>query len=755
MKITLTITGFLIAALSLQSQSITFFEKGTDQTVEGVFVTIADLQSGHTQSSVSDSTGTVHFEGLNFPVIIRAQHTAYKTVSDTLSAAGTFNIELTPAVQQLNDFVVTGQFRSQSAQNSVFSVKVIDEQELAARKAISLSEALSNTLNIRLSQDLVIGSTTVNLLGVSGQNVKILLDGVPLVNRNGNGNNADLSQINLNLIERIEIVEGPLAVNYGANALAGVINLITKKEARHQSEITLSIQEESAGQEYGLTAGRHIQNLAINQQLSNQLSAQFGLQRNDFRGFTGSSAPRQYEWQPKKQWQTNGLLRYHHDKYQLHYRLDYLDELITSYGGAQNNFLPNGENQPFAIDEEYHSQRLIHQIQMEARWTESLRFNGFLSYSDFERQKTRFSNNLVTGEKNLTSNAGDQDISTYRVFESGGTLSGPLSPDLNFQSGYQLTLEQVGGGRITDSEQSLQNLALYSSLEWQPTPALTLRPGARLAFNSSFGSQLISSFQARYSFGNKVALRVAYGRGFRSPSIRELYFEFVDSNHRIFGNPELEPELSHYVNANMQKTYELGAFTTKTELNGFFNSIEDQIGLAQSPSDATSVSYVNINKFRSLGARLSQSFESSRLSLSLGLAYTGRYNQLNDLEANDLKQYFYTPEANFSFSYRFPSSLCFNLFYKYSGALQSYVTADDSDDITVSQIESYHWLDFNTSKSLSKRFELTLGVRNLLDVKRINNTGSTGSAHSGGATVPVSYGRSYFIKLNYNLKIDE
>lgn len=755
MKITLTITGLLIAALSLQSQSITFFEKDSDQTVEGVFVTISDLQSGHAQSSVTDSTGQVHFEGLSFPAAIRSQHTAYKTFSDTLSEAGTYRIELTPVVQKLNDFVVTGQFRAQSAQNSVFSVNVIDEQELTARKAISLSEALSNTLNIRLSQDLAIGSTTVNLLGVSGQNVKILLDGVPLVNRNGNGNNADLSQINLNLIERIEIVEGPLAVNYGANALAGVINLITKKEAQHLTEIALSIQEESAGQEYGLKAGRHIQNLALNQQLSNHLSAQFGLQHNDFGGFTGSSAPRQYEWQPKKQWQSNGLLRYHGDKYQLYYRLDYLDELITNYGGAQNNFLPNGENQPFAIDEEYHSKRLIHQIQIEAKRTEKMRFNGFLSYSDFERQKTRFSNNLVTGEQSLTSSTGDQDTSTYRVFESGATLSGPLSADLNFQSGYQLTLESVGGGRITDQEQSVQNLALYSSLEWQPITALTLRPGARLAFNSSFGGQLISSFQARYSFNNTTALRVAYGRGFRSPSIRELYFEFVDSNHRIFGNPELSPELSHYVNVNIQKTYQLSAFTAKTTFNSFFNSIEDQIGLAQSASDATSVSYVNIDRFRSLGARLSQSFESSYLSLSIGLAYTGRYNQLNATKTGDLRQYFYTPEANTSFSYRFPSSLSFNLFYKYSGALQTYVTAEDSDDITVGRIESYHWLDFNTSKSLSKRLEMTMGVRNLLDVRRINNTGSTGGTHSGGATVPVSYGRSYFIKLNYNLKIDE
>ena len=67
----------------------------------------------------------------------------------------------------------------------------------------------------------------MSVQGLSGENVKILIDGVPVVGRlNGN---VDLSQINLTNIERVEIVEGPLSVNYGTNALAGTINLITKK----------------------------------------------------------------------------------------------------------------------------------------------------------------------------------------------------------------------------------------------------------------------------------------------------------------------------------------------------------------------------------------------------------------------------------------------------------------------------------------------------------------------------------------------
>ncbi|MFT6828699.1 MAG: outer membrane receptor for ferrienterochelin and colicins [Roseivirga sp.] len=87
----------------------------------------------------------------------------------------------------------------------------------------------------------------MTMLGISSQNVKILIDGVPLFNRVGNGNGADLSQISLQIIARIEIVEGLMAVNFEANALAGVINLITKKDFKNKTEIGVYLQTESLG----------------------------------------------------------------------------------------------------------------------------------------------------------------------------------------------------------------------------------------------------------------------------------------------------------------------------------------------------------------------------------------------------------------------------------------------------------------------------------------------------------------------------
>jgi outer membrane cobalamin receptor len=81
------------------------------------------------------------------------------------------------------------------------------------------------------------GMTTISLRGTQAAQVLVARDGIP-INDPFNGT-ADLSQLNLSSIEKIEIVRGPTSHLYGANALGGVINLITR-EGGNARDITLS-----------------------------------------------------------------------------------------------------------------------------------------------------------------------------------------------------------------------------------------------------------------------------------------------------------------------------------------------------------------------------------------------------------------------------------------------------------------------------------------------------------------------------------
>jgi outer membrane receptor for ferrienterochelin and colicin len=168
--------------------------------------------------------------------------------------------------------VVTGQYHAQSAENSVYSVRSIDSETIQSQGAIQLSDVLSKELNIRLSPDMATGETGISVQGMKGSNVKILVDGVPLVGRNGNGSGADMSQINLNTIERIEIVEGPMAVNYGANALGGVINLITKSGSQDKFQLGVNVQAETIDDKIGTTDGKYAANINSNYWLNQKFS---------------------------------------------------------------------------------------------------------------------------------------------------------------------------------------------------------------------------------------------------------------------------------------------------------------------------------------------------------------------------------------------------------------------------------------------------------------------------------------------------
>ena len=83
---------------------------------------------------------------------------------------------------ELETFVVTAQYEKTTKEKAVNKIKVIEREKIEAIGAVNLRDVLSNENNIRISQDNVLGSF-MSLQGISGQNVKILIDGVPIIGR--------------------------------------------------------------------------------------------------------------------------------------------------------------------------------------------------------------------------------------------------------------------------------------------------------------------------------------------------------------------------------------------------------------------------------------------------------------------------------------------------------------------------------------------------------------------------------------------
>jgi outer membrane receptor for ferrienterochelin and colicins len=421
----------------------------------------------------------------------------------------------TTKTKALDEVIVTGQYAPQSLKRSVYQVRVVNAERIRLSGATTVQQVLNTQLGFRFSNDNTLGITDAQLNGMSGNNVKVLLDGVPMTDRYDQ--RVSLSQIDINNVERIEIIEGPMSVSYGSDAMAGVINIITKKNMKNNLSVNARVQEETAGDEYYPFnyRGVHNQNLDLNYK-QNHLIAGVGGSHNDFDGFGADSYGRGQSWKPKEQFLGHGKLGYTSNNFNIYYRLDYLNEKIIS----RDSLKLNGSLK--ANDKKYTTDRYIHQVQSDYRFNENLQWNGFIAYTDYTRATVTKQHDFQTGTDVLTAAAGEQDVSKLNSFAIKNTFQYQVSSKLSLQPGLDINHEKANGARIVGSPE-ITDYALFVSAEIKPTSKINIRPGLRFSKNSQYDAPpAIPSLNTKFMLSKNFDLRLAYGYGFRAPTLREL-----------------------------------------------------------------------------------------------------------------------------------------------------------------------------------------------------------------------------------------
>lgn len=646
---------------------------------------------------------------------------------------------------KLEEVVVTGQFEPQSLRQSVYQVRTINQDMIRARSATNIQGVLNTELGIRFSNDLVLGTSDVSIMGMSGQNVKILLDGVPMLDRGAT--RESLSQIDMNTVERIEIVEGPLSVLYGSDALAGVINIISRKGAKSGKAVSVQarMQEESAGDEYDAFTGggTHNENVTVNWQ-GKKWYADAGTTRNNFGGLQGDKEGREKEWLPKDQWLATGTVGHVADNLNVWYRLNYLNEVLETPGA------PN-INTNIALDKEYRTDRFTHHLQAEWDISSKWNFNAMASFQDYSRRTLTSTYNVTTGERYLSPEPGTQDKSVFSSTTFRGTFLYRPTASISVQPGVDLNFNKGTGDRI-DATRSIGDYAAFVSAELKPWPQVNIRPGARFIYNTVYDAPpVIPSVNVKISLTPALDLRAAYARGFRAPSLRELYFYFFDSSHSIRGNPDLKAEYSNSFTASLTwHAYNRSELSVNTTWGGFYNRFDNMITLGYDPENPGANTYINVAKYKTTGGTFTNSLRYKALNATAGFAYIGVHNE--HVEADpDLPSLMWTPEANATVSYNVEKSgTTLSLFYKFTGTRSVYEYGEP-DRYYLARREAFHWLDLTATQRIMKHIDLTLGIKNLLNVTRLQNTSlDVDGAHSTGGPVPMSYGRAFIAALNFH-----
>ncbi|WP_430817811.1 TonB-dependent receptor [Carboxylicivirga sp. RSCT41] len=706
--------------------SIRLIDPADKEPLVGAHICV-QMADGRKVYEVSDSEGKVtllYNNAKSGTVVISSigYVTAYLQLHEINDGAV---IPLKADVFNIDQVVVTGSTQPTPLDSSIYKVKVIGEEKIRQSGAVNLSELLLNQANIRISTDLVLGSQ-IEMLGMSGQNVKIMIDGVPVIGRLDG--NVDLSQINMANVKQIEVIEGPMSVVYGNNALAGTINIITKNNFYHDLNGHINAFTESAG--------RYTGNAGIARKIgAHTVSAEGGYEY--FSGVDFDESTRQMDWKPKSLYRINTSYVFNKNDWQFNARFGlYSDELHTKSNVSGTK----------VYDTYFYTDRYDFSVGLNKSWNKYKSLNVVSSYNLYDRSSQSLTKDLSTldehwGNKEPTQKARQQMM---RAIYSQAIIPGVLA----FNSGVDLNIETMEGPRIAEHEQNIGDYAAFLSVNYSVTDRLEFQPGLRYAFNTEYNAPMVYSLNALWQPANAFNWRFSIAKGFRAPSVKELHYEFVDSNHEIFGNPDLEAESSYNYNTSIDYTLQKDIHNWRIGASAYFNDVENVIALIQM-ENSTEYVYQNIAESESTGTNIELNYSyKNHFQLRAGYGLTGRYNTYT--EENGSEKFNLTHDLFAGLDYTESNTkILLALDYKYNGELP-YFYSDSDGQIKEGHQDAYHTMGASLSKHFLKRkLQLTTGAKNLFDVKTVNRMGGGGGAHSGGGGLPVAYGRSFFINLTY------
>ena len=729
--------SLLIGLLSLlavapgygQKAFIKVIDQKSHEPVAFAHVCFEGLTSGSAKYSLTSIEGTVANEVKEISKMA-ISYMGFATYADTIRPGQSIEIQLRPKVLSMDEVVVTAQYTPERADKSIYKVEVINARQIDQKAATNMADLLKDQTTMRVTQDGVLG-TSLRIQGMSGENVKFLQDGVPLIGRmNGN---FDLNQINLFNVDHVEVIEGPMSVIYGSNALAGVINIITKENKSSLLNATANAYTESVGV-YNFDAA-----VSVNHK-KHGFSLDGG--RNFFGGYSPVDTSRIQTFKPRRQYFFDGYYVFTSNVLKFKVSGDYFNELLVDKGPFVDRYNET------AFDNNFTTIRYSGRADASIKLPKSHFINLLGSWSGYTRVRETVFKNLTTLSENIVPQSWAQDTTTINNLIARGTFA-RSNPDrkLNYQAGFDISIERGKGKKIEGYSQEIGDYAAFVSVKWDPVTNLSIQPGLRLIYNTNYNAPLVYALSAKWNIIEPLNLRFSYSRGFRAPSIKELYLVFIDVNHNVLGNPDLKAEKSNNFNLNLNWTVEKAKVAWSMDVSGFYNFIENVIMLAQT-GGSLEYSYENVSRYKSSGVQIGCSYSVyPAFKMQVGIAETGITGSPDvDLPYDTFK---WSTEVTVSPSYRFiKPDVTLSLYYKYSGSAPQLMF--DEQVLTWGWVDPYNTMDFTASKGFwNGRIRLSGGVKNIFNTTTVPSTGGNGGAHSGGSgNTNVGWGRTAFLKLS-------
>jgi len=600
------------------------------------------------------------------------------------------------------EVVITGTRTPEDAQRASVKTDVISAEEAKRRGATNLGEALASQPGVVVNSgayDHLGGVSAIQIQGLDRERVLVLEDGERVIGDTGGA--IDLSLIALADLERVEIVAGPMSSLYGSSAIGGVVNTMTgpppfpgphgrfRLEGRSHRGVLASGSTAYKSDRYWIGAdGSYFRADGVAEEPSAPDLVIPSVQRwmTGVRG--GVTWTDAVDMRLRLRW--------------LHQRATDITSQTRPGAGTYVIELPTTNDRYIAHWVTNYRLGRGHSLRLTLGQQWFVGSSGKLYRNSPVREERARHGNMQSIEAVATLADGPRtwvlgaraEVERYRQSLEKATAT-PLGID-------DSAIDEVPTAL-------LGMVAGYGQLTWN-FGRLTLLPGVRGEVYRDYGSSLAPRLAASYRPTDTVQLRASAGRGFRTPTAKELGFVFDHSfyGYRVEGNPDLVPERSWGVSADA--TWRPDRAVT-LRLGGFANWIEDLIDLDMAggarEDNIVVYSYRNFARARTAGGQASVSYRvADRLRVEVSYDYLHTLDEMLGEPLPGRSPHIVTSGIYGDLPFRFKA----NTRVRYHSP--AFVSREEGDS------PGWVTLDARISRGLWSSAEAYVGVSNALDARK-------------------------------------
>ncbi len=528
--------------------------------------------------TVTDESG--HYFLRDMPIgkqTIVFSYVGYETLELPITMVEDKTIELKATIrevsQQLNSVVVTANRYATKRQETATIVNVLSPDLFQTTAVSCVADVLSFQPGLRVENSCSnCGKTDLRINGLQGQYTQILMDSRPVFSSMASV--YGLEQVPAAMIDRIEVVRGGGSAVYGANAIAGVVNIITKEPVRNFVNISnVSNINEHAG--YDINTELNASVMSENRKIGAYLFAAHRSRSPYDRDEDGFSEV------PKLRSTTAGA--------RVFFKTSAYSKITAEYHHT-TDFRRGGNR----IDDEPHTADIAEQLRhnidagsLAFDWYSADNRHFISAYSALQHigRESYFGTERDTAaygrSKDLTSNTGLQ----YRFSYPCGRMKGDLTVGAEYNYNG-LNDRMLGYHR--ELNQKVHVVGVYAQNEWK-NDQWSVLVGARLEKHNLLTKPVCTPRATfRYTPVEGLVLRAGYSSGYRAPQAydEDLHVAAVGGNVSLITlDPDLKPEYSHSATLSADWYHQWGKWELNLTAEGFYTYLQDVFFLREDGID--------------------------------------------------------------------------------------------------------------------------------------------------------------------------